>query len=265
MFGIPPGPEDSITPKVCAICWSNLPSNCKALPCNHQFCKGCINDLLKHHKQKETTAKCPMCRGPVSKPTLKSLWKEFERHEAAANDLILSHHESRNQDDLMTMTSTLEQAQRESDKAVELLEQCLPLLFSHRKKQMRIKTLAKLLELHPMMSSENQSHKSKEVVPWLKQLLKLQYSPLNHVKLAKTLHQNQKHTEAIHEYNMVLRNKKAKHLRGVIHHGLGLCHHRLEDYEAASRHYDLCFKLDHLKDYASAAENMPIQKVGIRL
>jgi tetratricopeptide (TPR) repeat protein len=257
--------ETSSEAQVCPICWNCLPLRPKELPCGHEFCRKCIKDLKRHHSKKNESSSCPMCRGPIDKPSIKRLWKEFKAHEKSGVERTKMQ---RLQVSLSASTRLLLEAKAEYEKATEKLEECLSILKADPKNNHKtIHVMCKLIEILPLAKLSNHEERTKEL---LKEIICRSEKPVPrvHLKLAKMLHRHRADDmlqDAIQEYACIVEiakgsssvrtNRHAKKLRGPAHYGLALCWHRLGNHKRAAREYDHCEKYNVLQDYGLAAES----------
>jgi hypothetical protein len=271
---------------VCPICWNNLPKKPQELPCGHEFCRGCILDLQNHAKTIRTTPSCPMCRGPIQKDTIKSLWKDFQDHEKLGETLmglgsISQARSSSDEADSSSLSYLTVEAEREYDLAALKLGKCLELMASppettqkdviHNKKKVQIiMALQRVLQftsLHQMQYAAR--------MKLLQHAIHLSNKPLPeaHLELGKVLRyqrgsDNDNLNLAVVQFQTVLDISKAsrlatkthkarstaKKLRGDAHFGLAVCYQLLQKYGLAADEYDFSDKFKSCRDYGLAAK-----------
>mmetsp|Transcript_37592 Transcript_37592/g.91212 ORF Transcript_37592/g.91212 Transcript_37592/m.91212 type:complete len:450 (-) Transcript_37592:162-1511(-) len=268
----------------CPVCWSNMPSNPKVLPCGHKFCRKCIRDLKTYQEERDADACCPMCRGPVKKVSAKRLWAEAKMHESEGYDY---YRMQRVEVSVTAANRMVIEAQREYRMAVKKLEECLEVLkmdhqnmanntrriagftspsrrdSKHRRQQIRV--LCKLIEVVPMARYEDSDERT---IRLLRTTLAQAPAPMPHLnlKLAKLLHRQFDEDlmeEVMDEYERILQiasensgmaSRHAKKLRGQAHYGLARCYHQMEHYRKACLQYSACERFHALQDHGLAAE-----------
>eukprot|EP00980_Cylindrotheca_fusiformis_P004282 scaffold918_cov126-Cylindrotheca_fusiformis.AAC.61 len=274
--------------ETCAICWKNLPKKPQTLPCGHEFCKGCIVDLTNHAKSIKAIPSCPICRGPVEKESVKTLWKQVESHERAGKSLlgfgpVSPARSSSAEFSLAVLTS---EATREYGLAVTKLEKCLALLDDEAKTmsssketaklmQKKVTIMMKLQEMLKCISSSSTAttsttstgtHKERRI-ELLQNAMKMSSKPLPeaHMALGKIYRSDEDNLKlAMTEFQTILRMAdlsvlnsgatEAKILRGKAHYNLALCYQRDGQMKQAATEFDLAHKFKSCRDYASAAK-----------
>lgn len=261
-----------------------MPSNPKVLPCGHQFCRQCIQDLKKYQDDRDVDACCPMCRGPLTRASAKKMWNEAKNHEIAAYDFYrMQQVEIR----ASSVHHLMVKSQREYRLAVKKLEECLEVLkmdqrvaanqphtsrFSSparrdaKNHHQQIKVLVKLIEIVPFGRYDNGDERTIQLLRTCLEQTKLPMPQL-HLKLAKVLHrqlEDELVDETMDEYERVLQiakgakgrtaSRHAKKLQGQAHYGLARCYHQLGNYQKACREYRTCERFHALQDYGLAAE-----------
>ena len=74
--------------KFCSICQNNIKKNeIKILPCNHVFCKSCLNEWKKRNKNS-----CPNCRKKIHTPHSYNLRKLRKVNHSVKNIYVRHHH-----------------------------------------------------------------------------------------------------------------------------------------------------------------------------
>ena len=153
----------------CPVCWNDIKDEVHTLPCGHEFCKGCIQDVKKHAQTRCIIASCPVCRGPIQQDTTESLWEEALENEKVAKNLTTIANLTRYNDNTTTdaaggatsssSSSNLsyleEEAALEYDLCAVKLERCLNLFIidemrNQKKKkdnEFKIKILLKLQDI----------------------------------------------------------------------------------------------------------------------
>jgi tetratricopeptide (TPR) repeat protein len=264
----------------CAICWKNLPKKPQALPCAHEFCKGCILDLTNHAKSVKATPSCPICRGPVEKESIKTLWKQAADHERTGKMLLglgaMPSSRSNVADFSLSFLTTA--AVREYGLAATKLEESLVLLDAEAltstssKETMKWtqKKVTVLMKLQTILKfqSETQDERRLEL---LQKAMELSTKPLPeaHLDMGKILrlgrgNKNCNLDLAVAEYQTILKLAEqsrltigvgsAKNLRGKAHFNLGICYQLDGKMAQAAEEYDLAHKYKSCKDYALAAK-----------
>lgn len=257
-----------------------MPANPKVLPCGHQFCRKCIQDLVQYQDDRNADACCPMCRGPLQKLSAKKLWAEAKSHETAGQEYYrMQQVEAR----MSSANRFSMHSQREYRLAVEKLEECLLALkqdqFVHKasrfssparqeakRRHQQSKVLRKLIEVVPLARYDDSDERTIQLLRTVLEETKLPMPQL-HLKLARLLHRqldNDLLPETILEYQRVLQfakgsrgrlaRRQAKKLEGPARYGLARCYHQLGSYKRACREYKNCERLGALHDYGLAAE-----------
>lgn len=265
----------------CPVCWSDMPSNPKVLPCGHKFCRKCIRDLKRYQEDRGADACCPMCRGPVRKASAKRLWAEAKMHESEADDF---YRMQQVEVSIASANRLVIQAQREYRLAVKKLEECLEVLKQEHKnapnntsrftnpsrrdskyRHQEIKVLCKLIEVLPMTRYEDSDQRT---IQLLRTTLAKTNVPMPdlHLKLANLLHRQFDEDlmeEVMGEYERILQiakekrgtaSRHAKKLQGQAHYGLARCYHQMGKYKLACRRYSACERFNALQDHGLASE-----------
>ncbi|CAJ1963721.1 unnamed protein product [Cylindrotheca closterium] len=272
--------------ETCPICWKNLPKKPQCLPCNHEFCKGCIVDLREHANSVHTIPKCPICRGPLEQANFKRVYKRACHHENIASTLIGLGAAPVEANTGQTTTSSLMTTQensltflnheviREYGLAAKKFEECLNILDDEasrtltpkeesKHKQFKVATLMKLQ--HCLRYSEV-AHDRR--ISLLKEAILLSSKPIPeaHLQLGKIFLQDEEDSTdlAIGEFQSILKlaeqsrlvsgSKKAKKLRGRTHFQMAMAYQDENMIAEAANHYDLAHKYKSCWDYYMASK-----------
>jgi tetratricopeptide (TPR) repeat protein len=232
---------------------------------------------MDHAKCKKITPCCPICRGPIQKESVKSLWKEVQEHAKLGKILksigVIPY---RTETDASLSYLSIE-VEREYNLAATKLEKCLELIKKEAasrgsdrnnagNQKRKFQVMFKLQDI--LQYTTLDEFQVDRRVDLLRNAILLSNKPVPdaHLELGKVLQSREREDVdlAIIEYQIILdlakrsrlstKNKKARKLRGQAHFGIASCHQILGKYDLAAEHYDQSDKYKGCKDYGLAAK-----------
>jgi len=92
--------DPSVKTHECVICLEDKPQqDCHTLPCNHAFCRGCLEDMVDLAIQEKNTTdlKCPNCQNKIDEPDVRLITNNNPEKLNAFNDITFQEWAKTNQ------------------------------------------------------------------------------------------------------------------------------------------------------------------------